>query len=219
MEAIRSFFEPITKELPPGVRDFLDGGGWWLVLGILGLIVLLILWLLVRALGRALFGRRPEPKPEWDEALVIHLADLPAPTRPPGSRRLTVYHLPARLRLVVLAPAGKEHRIDPGAAGLLLEQAVPGLGAIVAGDRPVVRIWPPQLSHQGFSNTFHRCAITGQPEGQPSRWALLGGRMRAGKQPFLIGLALWADQANIIGRKILEPHDWLGVLRLEKQDA
>jgi hypothetical protein len=123
------------------------------------------------------------------------------------------------LRLVVLAPAGKEHVIDPGAAGVLLEQAVPGLGNAVAADRPLVRVWPAQLSHGGFANTFHRCMVTGQPEGGPSRWVLLAGRMLAGRQPFLVGLALWADQANVIGRKTLEPHEWLGVLRLEKQEA
>ena len=130
---------------------------------------------------------------------------------------LSVYHVPVRLRLVVVAPAGKEADLDATAAEKLLEGVIPGLGSVVARDRPRIRLWPPQLSHQGFNATFHRCTPKPEPEGQPSRWVLLAGRALAGRQPVLLGLALWAEEPNTLGRMNLEPHQWLDVLRLRDE--
>ncbi len=134
--------------------------------------------------------------------------------RPPGVQWLYIYHLPVRLRLVVVAPPGKDAEVDALAVEKLLDAILPGLGAIAANDRPRIRVWPRQLSHQGFLATFHRCTIRGEPEGEPSRWILVVGRAGLGKQPVLLGLGLWAREANTIGRLTLEPHQWLDVLRL-----
>src|SRR5262249_28292523 len=140
METIKSTLEPLTRHLPPRVRDFLDGGGWWPVLGVLALVVLLLVWAILRRLVRALFGRRTRRADNWDEELDIDLADCPLPVRPPGERRLTVYHVPGRLRLVVVAPAGKEHRVDATQVEKLLDFVVPGLGTVALLDRPRIRV-------------------------------------------------------------------------------
>jgi hypothetical protein len=219
MDTIKTFFEPLTRHLPPEVRDFLNAGGWWPVLGVLALVALLLLWAVLRRLGRALFGRRARPSGGWDEELTIDLSECPLPVRPPGERRLTVYHVPVRLRLVVVAPAGKEHKVDATRVEKLLEGVVPGLGAAATTDRPRIRVWPPQLSHHGFAAAFHRRTPRPEEEGQPSRWVLLAGRAQVGRQPVLLGLGAWADEPNLLGRLTLEPHQWLDVLRLERTEG
>jgi hypothetical protein len=91
---------------------------------------------------------------------------------------------------------------------------VPGLGAVIAYDRPQISIWPAQLSTLGFTNAFHRCTPTGQAEGEPSQWVLVAGRAQGGGQSLFVGLGLWADRPTTLGRINVEPHEWLGVLRL-----
>src|SRR5437588_8868311 len=103
MDEIKKWLQPVTDQFPQGVRDFLDGGGLWLVLAVAALLVLLLLWLIVRGLARALFGRHGRATPGWDHEAPIDLSQMPLPQGSPGPRRLTVYHVPVRPRLVVLA--------------------------------------------------------------------------------------------------------------------
>jgi hypothetical protein len=109
--------------------------------------------------------------------------------------------------------------VDATAVEKLLERVLPGLGAVAAHDRPKIRVWPAQLSEQGFATTFHRCTVKREPEGEPSRWVLLAGRALAGRQPVLIGLGLWADEPSTVGRLTLNPHQWLDVLRLRAPEG
>jgi len=220
-EPLRPFTEPlrpVTDLLPPEGREFLEGGGWWLILAIIVLLVLLVIAKLLRFLKRGLFTRKRRPI-DWDRDYRESLADCPLPIRPAGERRLTVYHVPVRLRLVVVAPQGTEVEVDALAVERLLDLIVPGLGALAQNDRPRIRVWPGQISHHGFAATFHRCTINPEGEGRPSRWVLVAGRAQIGKQPVLLGLGLWADEANALGRISLEPHQWLDVLRLRTAEA
>jgi hypothetical protein len=114
-----------------------------------------------------------------------------------------------------VAPVGREYRVEARGVEQLLDRVVPGLGNIIAADRPSIHIWPAQISHQGFANTFHRCTHKPEGEGRPSRWVLVAGRAKIGKQPILVGLGAWADESNSLGRKTLEVHDWADVVRLE----
>jgi hypothetical protein len=57
-----------------------------------------------------------------------------------------------------------------------------------------------------------------EADGIASRWILVAGRTQLGRQPLLVGLALWADEPNLIGRLTLEPYQWLDVLRLRRVD-
>jgi hypothetical protein len=212
MDELKAKLAPLTDHLPEGVRDFLDGGGWWLVLAVLALLGVAVLVLLVRGLER-LFGRRKVPARKDDE-LHFDLAGCPLPVTPPGDPHLACYHLPVRLRLVVIAPPGRDTVVDAFAVEKLLDRVIPGLGNVARHDRPFIRVWPAQLSQSGFAATFHRCARRPEPEGEPSRWVLVAGRVQVGKQPYLLGLGLWADEANTVGRLTLEPHQWLDVLRL-----
>src|SRR5262249_28339931 len=162
----------------------------------------------------ALFGRRQEV-PDRGRDLTEDLSEFPPP-KGTGGRGLTVYHLPARLRLVIVAPAGKDADVDATHVERLLDQGLPGLGALAgpvrpgrgalaARDGPRIRVWPPQLSHQGFGASFHGHTPRPEPEGEPSRWVLAAGRAQAGRQSLLLGLGLWTDEPNTLGRLNLEP--------------
>src|SRR5262249_41146188 len=132
----------------------------------------------------------------------------------PGPTRLTVYHVPVRLRLVVVAPAGNEGEVDATAVEKLLNLVLPGLGDLAREDRPRIRVWPPQFSQKGFAFAFFRRAVRLGRAGEPSRWVLVAGRAQVGRNPVLVGLGLWADEANTLGQITLEPRQWLDVLRL-----
>src|SRR5690242_16346366 len=191
--------------LPPAARSFLDQGGWWLVYGLAALLALAVLLILVAAVGR-LFRRRPPT--DLDAGLREDLASYPHPPGAPGPRRLLVEGHPARVRLLVIAPVGKQARVDAAQAEPLLEHVRRGLGAAAQHDRPRVRVWPAQLSHQGFAVKFHRLTERPEPDGRPSHWALLAGRARVGQHYILLGLALWTDEPTTLGRLTLEPDQW-----------
>src|SRR5205814_501743 len=139
-----------------------------------------LLWALVDRLFRALGKRRPASLEEADRAFQENLAAYPPLSA--ESPRLSLYHLPVRLRLVVMAAIGTEAAVEEGSAWQLLDRVVPGLGAIAAQEQPRLRIWPPQVSQQGFTLAFHRRTQRPEPEGEPSHWVLAAGRAQAGRQ-------------------------------------
>lgn len=194
----------------------------------LGFLAPYSLWLLV-ALA-ALLGlvflkfvlggnRRPKRGPASDAALQEDLGTYPPAPGLPGPRRLTVESVPARVRLVVLAPVGKDMNVNVEGAGALLDQLVRGLGVILEEDRPRIQIWPAQLSNRGFAPTFHRLVSRPEPEGQLSHWVLAAGPAKAGRWPLLVGLALWTDTPTTLGRLILEPHQWRDTLRIQTLES
>ena len=211
MDELRQKLAPLTDWMPPDLRARLPVEAWWGVLLGAALLVLVLFLLLLRAV----FGGRRRPAqaaaPEDDGS--EKLGHYPPLQRPPGAYVATVYHVPARLRLVTVAPVGKIP-IDPTTVEALLDQLVPGLGQVAHDDRPRVVVWPPQLSHHGFGAAFHRTARKPEAEGEPSRWILMAGRAQVGKQPVALGLAFQADQPNTVGRLNVEPNQWLDVIRL-----
>jgi hypothetical protein len=213
MQEVRKALAPLTDWMPPEVRDHLDVEVWWLVFLVTALLALLIAGHLLRAFRRALFRRR-RPNIDFDRPLRLELDECPVPAAPPGERQLLAYHLPVRLRVVVVAPGGKDIDVDAEAIESLLQRLLPGLGAVAANDQPLIRIWPPQLSHQGFFNLFHRCMIKPERNDEPSRWILVAGRAVIARAPLFLGLAMSAGETNTFGPINLEAHQWLDVLRV-----
>ena len=209
MDELGRTLEPFVSWLPESARAY-----WWAILGVAALAVVLLVLALVRRLFRTLFGRR-RPARALDLGPVENLDEYPLPLGPAGRRRLTVEGLPVRLRLVVVALLGKQGQIREGDLPELLDQVLWGLGALYREDSPGVRLWPPQLSSQGFAAAFHRRLRKREPEGQPSRWVLVAGPTPPRPRPILLGLALWADDVNPIGRLTLEPGQWSSVLRTQ----
>src|SRR2546421_85262 len=72
---------------------------WGLVAVTILRALLLALVLVLRRIGRALFGRKPE-RIDWEEGLRENLDECPVPMRTASSTVLLVHHLPAQLRMV-----------------------------------------------------------------------------------------------------------------------
>ncbi len=195
--------------LPQAANDFLDKGGGWLVLAAIALLVLLVLFVLFRRAARALGG-----KGGGERGLREDLAEYPPAPGTPGPRQVSVEGVPGRIRLVVLAPVGKQARIDATKAEALLNHVVRGLGDVARHDRPRVRVWPPQLSVQGFAVTFHRMTHKPEPDGKPSPWVLLAGEARVGQHYILLGMAVHAEEKTALGRLTLTPDRWPEVVRV-----
>src|SRR5262249_48653680 len=113
------------------------------------------------------------------------------------------------------AAAGKELQINAAAVDKILDRVLPGLGGVANQDRPAIRIWPPQMSYQGFGVHFHRCTPVPGSDDHPTPWVSVARPATVGTDPVLVGLGLWADEPTTVARKTLEPHEWGQVLRLQ----
>src|SRR5262249_38571711 len=188
---------------------------WWAV-AIAGVLLLLLVWAVLERLGK-LFRRRGSSSQDAERRLEENLGEYPPPPGAPGSRRLLIQGWPARVRLVVVAPMGKESPVDVSQVESLLDQMFRGLGEVLGRDRPRIRIWPPQLSGHGFAPTFHRVTHKPEPDGRPSRWVLIAGQTPSRPRPLLLGLALLADEPNTLGRLSLNSTEWLNVLSVRTE--
>lgn len=214
MDELKRILEPVVERLPPGAREWLDGGGWNVVLGVAAVVLFLVLWGVFDRLFRRLLRRR-RPIVTTDPQFQEDLGGYGLLLRSAGEHQLMVYHVPVRLRLVVIAPAGTEVEVDSKGVRNLLDQVVPDASKVWEDDRPRVRVWPPQLSKDGFAVAFFRHVRRPEPEGEPSNWILVAGRAQLGRQAVLVGLALWSETPTTLGRLTLEPHQWLDVLRIK----
>jgi hypothetical protein len=168
------------------------------------LIALLVLWRIAAV--------RRRDHPDLEKQLREDLAEYPPPPAP-SRRPLLVNGTPARLRLVVVAPAGKhQDPISPDDVPELLNEAVRGLGEYVAADRPRVRVWPPQLSVAGFAPTFHRLVTC--PDA--ARWVKLAGPARTGKRVLLLGLVVAVDEPSRLGDVAVETTEWRELVQAER---
>jgi hypothetical protein len=173
--------------------------------------------LLFLAVVRFLFGRRP--KAGKGPNLIENLREYPdLKSSGGGDRQLRVEGSPARLRLVVIAPAGTASDFDMDELGQMLEKIVQGLGEIYKHDKPRVKVWPTQVSYKGFATHFHNNMKTGAAEGEQTRWVMVAGRVKVGKQQFMLGLALQTIKPNTIARLTVDAHEWTNVLRVRVKD-
>jgi len=204
------FLKPLIESLPPEIQSFVNAGGWLIPIVLAALILLGWMWLRVRRM----FSRRGQRVQEPD--LVEDLGSYPLPPALWGTKRLTLHGLPVRVRLIVAAPLGHEGGyVHPDQIEQMLDLFVPGLGHFIHADQPRVRVWPTQLSYQGFAAAFRRCTLRPDPDSQISRWVMLMGRGLINRRPVALGFALRADQDNTLGRVVLEqPHEWMQALRI-----
>ena len=92
MDAIQEKLQPLIDLLPEKIRDYR-----WVIFGLAAIFLVLIVLAILRGLWRVAFGKRKTPKEDWDRKLREDLTSYPPPGAP-GKQRLTIYHVPARLR-------------------------------------------------------------------------------------------------------------------------
>jgi len=206
--------EQLLNLLSEDVRGALPDGAWYAVFGFAALVALLLA-LGVLSFALRAFRRRPDNLGRRLEERFAEYPPLPPST---GDRRLLVEGVPVRLRLVVVAPAGTESDFDQDKIDKLLDRIVPGLGTIFLGDKPRVRIWPTQLSAEGFATHFHRNTILPKGEEQVSKWVVVAGRAKVPDCHVMLGLGLEAIKPTPLGRRTVEAHEWPSVLRVRVRD-
>lgn len=182
----------------------------WVLIAV-GAGVLIALFILLR-----IAAGRKRALPDLEKGQREDLAEYPPPP-PVSARRLTINGTPVRLRLVVVAPTGKQQApITPDDVPDVLDDVFRGLGKYLKADKPRVRVWPPQLSVAGFGPTFHRLVESPDADRKSSRWIKLAGPARTGKRPILLGLAVLADDPVKLGDVQVETTEWGELLQIER---
>jgi hypothetical protein len=213
-ESLKKPPKELIEALPEDVGAWLEGWGWYVVLGVAAFIILLLLLGLLSFLRRLFAGKQQVPTKNLEE----RFAEYPPLKPSSGDRRLTIEGVPVRLRLVVVAPAGTVSGFDDQRIDKLLDRILPGLGGIFNADKPRVRIWPTQLSHEGFANHLHRNTIIPEGDGQLSKWAVVAGRAKLDDCHVMLGLGLEALKPTTIGRKTIDAHEWDVMLRVRTRE-
>lgn len=157
-------------------------------------------------------GRKPRLDP--DAGLAEDLSEYPPPPAP-GTHRLLFEGQPARIRLVVLAAAGRNTAINADMAEGLIQAVVHGLGEVADLDRPRVRIWLGQLSVEGFAPKFFDSVKRPEPTGRPSRWILVAGPAKAGQKTICVGLALETVESSSRGNVRMNLESWNDKCRVQ----
>lgn len=193
------------------VQDFIvTDEGRWVIIGVVAALVLLGLF--NSALKRWRRGRDQLSDQELLEDMAMY---PPAPPLGAAERPLVLYGLPVRVRLIVLGPLGKEgSKLEENDIGPILERMVPGLKGRLQADLPRVRLWPRQLSHNGFVSAFRRNTQLPKDAERAQRWVLVIGKVVRNGKPIAVGLALQSSEANTLGPVTLQhAHQWMEVLR------
>jgi hypothetical protein len=159
--------------------------------------------------------RRKRRAPEPAAAPAIDLEAL-APEGPPTTGpTLRAYNAPMRLVVLVLAPVGRGSEL-PATDQLprIVDQITPGLFEVAQAHQARIKLWPPQLSAQGFAAAlFANIPLPGH-RGKGTPWCALSGRFAAGDQAFLAGVVLRAAAPNSLGQITLAHEaQWLEILR------
>jgi len=148
--------------------------------------------------------------------LHVDLASLTQEGPPASGPQLECRRVKVRLALVVLAPVGRASTLATG-GGLdnLLEQIVPGLGEVFNAQRPPVKLWPPQLSHTGFTASFFKNVPLPGNRGRGTPWCSLAGTCEIECKNVNVGLVMCAAKPNNLGQEVVQhTHGWSDELRV-----
>jgi hypothetical protein len=219
LEDINEELAPVTKYLPQPVNDFLRGGGWWLVFGVIGIIALLWLRSIVRrirgAVAAAVPTRKKKPRTKVIPInLKVRLAKIGEAVSEEGPTQIVVHGVPARLRLVVLSVGSRNAgALTEEMADRVLDWIKPGLAAVMLEDYPAVHVWPPFLSTSGFASAVNANVVFPKPSGTPTRWAVVVGQVRMGKAVVNVALGLRTEEPTSMRIIKVSGNQWLSVLK------
>ena len=182
-----------------------------IVCALLGLAEIVVVVVVVRVLRS-----RRAPPPEAPPDLTIDVASLPTVRAPVSGPRLHFLHVPVRLAVVVLAPAGRVREVPADQVSDVLDSIVPGLSQVVSTHSPMIRRWPGQMSIRGFANTFSMHAKLPGQGGRGTPWCSAAGVFKVAGQPMMAGLVMCADAPTNIGPMVVEREtQWLDLLRIQ----
>lgn len=179
-------------------------------------LVILVAIVAVLAILKRLRARKAEPA-EPPPDLRIDVASLPRSRPPLGGATLHCLHVPVRLAVLVLAPAGRIRQLPPREQlAETVENLVPGLGRVLSTHAPLVRYWPGQMSVRGFTNTFFTNVRLPGDGGKGTPWCAAAGMFKVDGQPMMAGLVMTAETPINIGQTVVEREtQWLDVLRVK----
>lgn len=218
LEPIREATHSYTVHLPVAVQEFLDDGGWWLLLLTLAVVAWLWIRSLYRRLKRALYCKRRKKRTgKKESAQEIDLGFVGEALTELGPVQALVRDRAVRLRLVIMAPAVSYlGDLLPEMAEGLLDYLKPGLGDVVESDTPRIVVWPRQPSESTFERWFFKMVLVPEERGRRSRWILLAGTIRLGRQKVHLGLAVHADVASNLREIRVDKENWEPVLGLQQ---
>jgi hypothetical protein len=222
LQPVKEALEPLERLLPQPVRDFLDRGGWGILIGVLGFLALMWLLSVVRRLVKALRRPRRRRKKRKPAGTLRRedLIRLGEGYTEPGPRQVTVNGMQARLRLVVLAPANREAgEVRPDMADHVLDWIKQGLSEVAASDYPGVRVWPAMYSEDAFASAFASQVPIPERAGLRSHWVLVSGTVSMGLHKLHVGLVLYAGEPSTLRHVAVSAERWTEVLGIEKSAA
>jgi hypothetical protein len=200
LDPVYSFLQPVTKHLPVPAQDFLNSGGWLLVLPLAG--ILAFSWPRIHR-GRTRLHHRRRKRRVRDVGPLIQLSEIGESLTGLGEHQLTVQGHPGRLRLLVAAPAlPTVAPLSDSAQRALLDSVVPGLGQLLESDFPKVIAWSDAEACTRFRATLlERVKF---PDGTPDapRWLLLSGAVAAPAGRYHLALAVLGEQP--VAARVLE---------------
>ena len=178
--------------------------------GVLAAIVLLLLVVRLLRPKREEAGRR-QGLPQVD------LNQLGTHGPPEGPWQLVCRHVPVRLALVVLAPAGRSGLPAAPELAMLVDQIVPGLGGLLQAHAPKFHVLPPQLSHEGFVRTFFRQIHLPGRDGKGTLWCAAAGRCEIQGMKLNLGLVMRSAGASNLGQEVIaDEYGWRDVLAIKQ---
>jgi hypothetical protein len=179
------------------------------VLAVLAAALLIVAYLLLRR------KRGPAAASDDLDDRGIDVASLDASPPAATGPQLEIYGTPHRVAVVVMAPAGRNGTVPPKKElPALAEFLFPNLGAVLIASQPQYVRWPPQLSSQGFVQSFFNKLSLPGDHGKGTPWCSLAGKLEAHGQLYLIGLVCCAAAPNGLGEITVEHSgEWLQILR------
>jgi len=143
---------------------------------------------------------------------------LTAEGPPDVGPQLYLHGIRMRAAVVVLAPVGRGSRLPPvEELPDLLDQATPGLARVLTSHAGRVKLWPPQLSVQGFAQAFFVHFRLPGDRGKGTPWCVVAGKFEAGGRPLLLGLALSAAAPNNLSQIVVQHEgEWPRLLEVRE---
>jgi len=183
---------------------------------VIALAVVVVVLLLAIFIFLIVTARRRQRLPSSSIDLTIDVTQLPAGGPPSDGPTLEFCGMPVRLAVVVLAPAGRNAHLPPeNKLTGVLDDLAPGLSSVVLSHRPILRVWPTQLSTQGFVHAFFNHLQLPGDRGKGTPWCCAAGRFDAGDQQLLVGILCAANKPNSLSQVTVgNVGQWMEVLRV-----